>query len=153
MKQSYETTYKSLKDLVSELKSRGIPGYQVVEVAGLTAPGTAGDRISFNITGNKIIVPPVFPVLGVSAVPTYNDDVVFGICLNEEGNDDDDWLDFQILSSLMTYQDPMPVIDNVIFHKITVRNYLPGDSQLIKFWVFQDPQFINQINAMLELSS
>lgn len=139
-----DRTEANLEVLARRLKEVGIPGLQVLEVNGLAPEGTNGDRRTFNITGTKIIVPPPF----FSQVYIYNNNEQFGICLNEDGEDTDSWFDFTIL--LAAYRDVWPIIENVLFHKITIRNYATVEAELIKIWIFQDPLWVNQVNAMLK---
>jgi hypothetical protein len=139
-----DRTEGNFERLARRLKEVGIPGYQVLDIEGLAGAGTPGDRRTFYITGNKIIVPYRF-----TQTPVYNDNVAFGVCLNEEGNDDDPWLDFSVPTLYTTYQAPLYVIEHIMFYKITIRNYKGTAAPKIRIYIFQDALWINQVNAML----
>lgn len=145
MSPAIERTEANYESTARRLKAIGIPGYQTLVIEGLAPAGTAGDRRTSYITGTKIIVPYRFPI-----IPTYNEGVVFGVCLNEEGEDSDPWIDFAVTTLEEVYQDPLYIIDHILFYKITVRNYLAAISTPIKIQIFQDPLWINQINAFLK---
>lgn len=140
-----DRTESNMERLARRLKAVGIPGAQVLTIDGLDAAGGARDRETYFITGTKIIVPHRFFI-----PPIYNDLVVFGICLNQEGVDEDHWFDYVITTTQLVYQDPLPVIDRVLFNRITIRNYLPTVSPKIKIWIFQDPLWIDQVNAIVK---
>lgn len=146
--QSLDSTYKSFKDLAAEMKEQGFVGATVLNIWGLTGYGTAGDRETFNITGTKIICPPTWN----EQEPHYNENVAFSVCLNELGEDSDPWFDFQPFRAVTAVLYPMQIISPVIFHKITVRNKSTAAVEAghhLQLWIIQDPQFIEQVNAML----
>lgn len=140
----YEATQANFRAALLAIKESGISGYDIVEVPALEALNTPGDRATFKTSGTKIIVPPSF---AIADMPQYNVNVNFGICLNEDGENSDNWFDFEIQAAV-GYANIWPRIENVMFEKLTVRNYQNTKTADIRFWVFQDPFFIYQINQM-----
>jgi len=152
MEQSLDTSYKSLKNLVARMKAAGLLGFRQVWCS-LDAPyGTVGDRETFNVTGTKIIVPPPFNEGAggpADQARWYNDGLGFAININTDGTEDypaGDWID--IIPQPYQYVE----IEYVIFHRLTIRNNeeLGGHPFPIMLWIFQDPQFIMQVNEYLE---
>lgn len=151
MKQSYDITYKSLKNLVAEMKSVGKDGFDVHEAFPTGIFGNEDDRDTQNVTGTKIIIPPPFRPITVDTSRWYNGGQTFALQLNGEGVDEPEepWIDIVPVAGVYVDIGPM------IFHKITVRNNdeVQKLEYPVKFWIVQDPQFINQVNEMLRPSS
>lgn len=142
---TYEQTYKNFRDLCADLEAAGIPGFQVLDCEGLAARTLAGDRRRTNIEGSRIIIPMNWNYYG----PTYNTDTMrFGINLNGEGEDTEDWFQFDLAQA--RYQNIVLEIREVVFHRLTIRNLTGVTAGLIRLYVFQDPFFINQVNQRLK---
>lgn len=140
---TFEGTYKNLEALVKRLEALGNLGFQILKIEGLAGRTLSGDRVTFHIEGTKFICPMNFN----NGYETYNADCSFGVSPNSEGQDTDEWFDFNtaLAANFLINKN----VKNIIFHKLTIRNYLVGASPMIKLWVFQDPFFINQVNRML----
>lgn len=148
MRSTYATSYKTLKDLVHNMKAAGLNGFDVL-VSQPSAPFLQdGDRETFKITGTKIVVPPIWDPPDQPEKYHYNDPRPFSIQLNGEGIDEpaEPWIDVD------PERDIWVVIEPVIFYKLTVRNSstFGGMDHPVHLHIYQDPQFINQINEFVE---
>lgn len=145
MKDTVEKTYFNFKSLVKDLEGFEKPGYQVLDIEGLAIAGNNGDRETFHIEGNKIVIPSIW----LGAAPQYNNNASFGISLNSDGEDTDYWFNFFTAVNTNNYQ--QTEIKDVCFYKFTVRNlYTLGSPERIRLYIFQDPFFISQVNAILK---
>lgn len=145
-KGTFEKTYINFAGLVKDLEAAGIPGYQILDVEGLAAKGAADDRRIYYVSGNRIVIPPIWDIVGEK--PYNLATLRFGINLNQEGSDDDYWFNYNMGAAYINEYDLE--IEKVIFHKLTVRNYADSEAGLIRLLIYQDPFWIQQINKLLK---
>ncbi len=141
-------SYFNARVLAKALEEIGYRPFQVVDIWGLMGAHTAGDRQTFNIEGNSIIIPQQPASLQWG---NYNQNLHFEISFNSEGQDEDDWISF------ITTPNPnlpfMTKVEHLVFYKFTVRNTqdiaISGTNH-VRVYVLQDPTFIVQLNKLVK---
>lgn len=146
-KDTLAATYYNAKQLADALEEIGYRGIQTLDIWDLAAQGTAGDRETFHIEGNTIIVAPRAKII---ALGDWNNAMNFGISFNSEGQDEDDWIEF---SSTMS---PNYIwfwkLEHLMFYKFTVRSGDVADwvNKRARIYILQDPAFVVQLNKLLK---
>lgn len=144
-----QATYQSAKDMAITLKDLGYPGISMLDVF-LEPLGDDGDKETFFIQGNGIIVPQPFADVS-GRLQNYNITKQFGINFNGDGSDSEDWISFN--TTPVGNVIPLRKITDVFFFKFTVRSERDVTEDPIvpiRLYIIQNPFWMNQINLLLK---